>query len=178
MLYSVLLVSAMQPRESTLSIHTPPHSDPPSHLTPPILLGCHRAPPLQVVPVLNSNFPVTIYFQHGDIYISVLFSQFMPPSPSPAVSTVCSLHLCLYSCPANRFISTIFLDSIYMCVYVNIQYLFFSTSLFIAGSIFICLTGIDSNAFPFMRAEVFKCIKTPEGWWVCRKNKNIKSPGT
>ena len=29
-----------------------------------------------------------------------------------------------YSCPADDFISTIFLDSIYMCV--NIQYLFFS----------------------------------------------------
>ena len=26
----------------------------------------------------------------------------------------CSLHLCLYSCPANRFIGTIFPDSIYM----------------------------------------------------------------
>ena len=37
---------------------------------------------------------------------------------------VCSPRLCLYSCPANRFISTIFLDSIYMCV--NIGYLFYS----------------------------------------------------
>ena len=45
----------------------------------------------------------------------MLLCQFVPTSPSPAVSTVCSLCLHVYSCPANRFISTIFLDSIYMC---------------------------------------------------------------
>ena len=33
-----------------------------------------------------------------------------------------------YSCPANGFISTVFLDSIYMCA--NIQYLFFSNILY------------------------------------------------
>ena len=44
----------------------------------------------------------------------MLLSQLVPPSPSPAVSTVCSLHLHLYSCPVDRFISTTFLDSIYM----------------------------------------------------------------
>ena len=37
---------------------------------------------------------------------------------------VCSPHLCLYSCPANRFISTIFLDSTDMCW----QTIFFSLS--------------------------------------------------
>ena len=45
---------------------------------------------------------------------SLLYSQFTPPSPSPTVSTACSLLLHLYSCPANRFIQTIFLDSTYM----------------------------------------------------------------
>ena len=40
--------------------------------------------------------------------MSMLLSHFVPPCPQ-----VCSLHLCLYSCPAARFISTDFLDSIY-----------------------------------------------------------------
>ena len=38
--------------------------------------------------------------------------QFPPPSPCPAVSTSL-LCLCLYSCPANGFINTSFLNSIH-----------------------------------------------------------------
>ena len=52
----------------------------------------------------------------SSVYISMLRSQFVALSPSPAVSKVCSLCLHLYSCPANRFISIIFLNSIYICV--------------------------------------------------------------
>ena len=51
-------------------------------------------PPLQVViehqvelPVLHSNFPLTIFFTSGNVYVSILLSQFIPPSPSPTVST-------------------------------------------------------------------------------------------
>ena len=53
---------------------------------------------------------------------SLTLSQLpLPPSPCRQVH---SLHLHLYSCPAPRFIRTIFfLDSIYM---VSIWYLFFS----------------------------------------------------
>ena len=57
-----------------------------------------------------------------------------------------SLHLHLYWCPTKRFISTIFLDSIYI---INIWYLFFTfwlTSLCIAGSGYIHLTRTDSNS--------------------------------
>ena len=36
-------------------------------------------------------------------------------SPCVHMSTIC---VSLYSCPANSFISTIFLDSIYMCSYI------------------------------------------------------------
>ena len=39
---------------------------------------------------------------------------------------VCSLHLHLYSCPANQSISTIFLDSIYMQSYMIFVFPFFS----------------------------------------------------
>ena len=77
-------------------------------------------PPLQVVtklgadlPVLCSCFPLAIYFTFGSVYMSMLLSHFVPayPSPSPCPQ-VRSLHLHLYSCPAPRFIRTIFfLDS-------------------------------------------------------------------
>ena len=56
---------------------------------------------------------------------------FHPPLPSPCPQ-VCSLRLHLHSCPADRFISNIFPDFIY----VNIQYLFFSFWL-----ILLCITA-------------------------------------
>ena len=34
-------------------------------------------------PVLHSNFPLAIYFTYGNVYVSVLLSQFILPSPSP-----------------------------------------------------------------------------------------------
>ena len=70
----------------------------------------HRAE----LPVLYSRFPLTIYFTHGSVFMSNLISQFIPPSPSPPCPNVCSLHLHLCSCPASRFICTIFLDSTHM----------------------------------------------------------------
>ena len=72
-------------------------------------------PPLQVVtqhpadlPVLCSSFPLVIYFTFGCVYMSMPLSHFVLaslPTPCPQVH---SLHLRLYSCPATRFISTIF----------------------------------------------------------------------
>ena len=60
--------------------------EPPCHF-PPI-------PPVQVItehhlelPVLHSSFPLGICFTHGTVFMSVLFFQLIPPSPSPAVST-------------------------------------------------------------------------------------------
>ena len=50
------------------------------------------------------------------VYICKLQSpNSLCPSSPPWCSCVCSLCLCLYSCPANRFICTIFLDSTCMC---------------------------------------------------------------
>ena len=60
-----------------------------------------------------------ISFTYGQVYVSMLLSPFVLPSPSPAISTVCSILLLLYSCPTNRFIPTFFLDSIYVCVCVK-----------------------------------------------------------
>ena len=95
---------------------------------PPIL----PFPPLQVVtkhqadlPVLCGCFPLAIYSTFGNVYMSIPLSQLVPaysfPSPCPQVH---SLRLCLYSCPAPRFVRTIFLKIPFVCV--SIWYLFFS----------------------------------------------------
>ena len=80
------------------------------------------------------------------------------PLLPPLGPQVCSLCLHLHCCPANKLISTIFLDSIYMLMY-NI-YLFFSfwlTSLCRTGSRFIHVTRTDSNSFIFM-AESYSIL--------------------
>ena len=70
----------------------------------------------------------------SNVYMSVLLSQFVPPSPSPTVFSTSVLYFCISTHPANKFISTNFLDSIYMHIYISIyQHLLFSfwfTSLF------------------------------------------------
>ena len=90
--------------------------------------------PLQVVtkhqadlPVLCGCFPLAIYFTFGSVYMSMLLSHFVPAYPSHSLCPqVHSLHLCLYSCTAARFIRTIFffLESIYMSQHTVFVFLF------------------------------------------------------
>ena len=61
--------------------------------------------------IMNST-PFTINCQQCVCFHATL--QFVPPSPSPAVSTCLFVCLHLHCCPENRSISTIFLDFIYM----------------------------------------------------------------
>ena len=61
------------------------------------------------------QLPLAICFTHGSVYMSVQPPQLVPLPPSLSVSTHLLLRLLLYSCPVTKFISTIFLDSIYMC---------------------------------------------------------------
>ena len=79
----------------------------PHHPTP---LHCHRAPGWP--PLLDSSSPRAICFTHGHVYMSVALSQLVPPSLFPDMSQVCSPHLCLYSCPTNRFSSVQFSRSV------------------------------------------------------------------
>ena len=56
--------------------------EPPSHLRPTSLsqstgFGC---------PVSYIKLPLAIYFTYGNVNVSMLFSQIMPPSPSPTES--------------------------------------------------------------------------------------------
>ena len=82
---------------------------------------CSPLPPFQTVTgccvqlsVWYSTLPLAPYFAYGTVCFQATLSVHLTFS-FPAVSKVYSLCLCPYSCPANRFISTIFLDSMYMC---------------------------------------------------------------
>ena len=76
-----MLVSAIQQCESVITIPSLlslPFSPPPD----PTPLGRHRAPGL--TPCDIQQHP-TSYFTHGSVCMSMLLSQFIPPSPSPTV---------------------------------------------------------------------------------------------
>ena len=60
---------------------------------------------------------LVICFTLDNIHVLMLFSQNIPPSPSPTESKSLffwTVHLCLFFCFAYRVIVTIFLNSIYM----------------------------------------------------------------
>ena len=107
LLYNVVLVSAIQQCEAAKSIHRSPSP------TPPHPSSLSQSTSLRLS-VSSSKLPQAISFTYGSIYVPVLPPQFIPPYSYRLCSQVCSLCLCLYSCPADRFISTIFLDSIYV----------------------------------------------------------------
>ena len=148
-----MLVPAMYQYESATDIHM----FPPAWITPPAPTPFHPsrlsqgwAPTVSsLYHTANSNW-LSILQMVMHIF-SVLLFQFFHLFPSPTVSQVCSLCLHLHCCPANRFISTIFLVYVYICI--NIWHLFFSfwfTSFYIISSRFIHLIRTDSNVFLFM----------------------------
>ena len=126
MLYNVALVSAIQQSKSAIIIYIymyiymhihiyvcvcPVPCEAPSPLPPhPIMLSQS----IRLGSLLYSSFPLDICFTHDGVYMSKLLSQYCLPSPFLTVHKF-SLLLPLRSFPANRFISTIFLDSIYIC---------------------------------------------------------------
>ena len=57
-------------------------SCPPSRMPPLWVIAEHQAGS----PVLYGSSALAIWFTHGSAYMSVLLSQFVPPSSSPAVS--------------------------------------------------------------------------------------------
>ena len=105
---NVVLVSTIQQSESAISIYPLPLK-PPYHSPP-----CQHSRSSQGTKLSFLCFPLTICFTHGGVYMSMLFSQFIPPSHFPTVSaSLFSTSVSLFL-PYNTFISTISLDYIYM----------------------------------------------------------------
>ena len=65
-------------------------------------------------PSICTAMPPALCHARGDIYIPVLLSLFTQPSPAPATSLSQFSMSESHSCPANMFVSTIALDSIYV----------------------------------------------------------------
>ena len=78
-----------------------------------------------------------------------MFQYSLSSSSPPPVHKSIPLCLHLPCCLEERFISTIFLDSISMHYYMIFVFLFLS-SLYIIGSSLIQLISTDSNVFLFM----------------------------
>ena len=119
----------------------------PSHSLSPLPSqpsGSSQSPARVELSVLVSRFSAASYF-HDRVCMSIPTSRFFPPPfPTALHSHLCSLHLCLYPCPANGFICTIFLEPTYM---------FFSfcfTSLFRRVSRSIHISTNDSISFLLM----------------------------
>ena len=111
MLYSVALVSAIPQCKSVLIVCVCVYSLP---LKPPFPLPSHctLSQSQAGLPVLHSSCPLAVYFT---MIVHICQCYFLNSShPLPALCSVSSLHLHLHSFPANRLISTIFLDFIYM----------------------------------------------------------------
>ena len=103
-----MVVFAIHQHESAMNVHVshqpepplpPPSSPHPSGLSQSTSFGC---------PASCIEFALVIYFTCGNKCVSMLFSQIIPPSPSPT-EFKSSLHLCLFCCPVYRVVVTIFI---------------------------------------------------------------------
>ena len=101
LLYSIVLISGIL-QDSVIGIHSPP-------TTLLQLVAEHQFE----LPESSSKFPLSISRMVMYVFpCYFLFVSLSPsPQPCPQVSSQC---LCLHCCSSNRFVSTIFLDSIYM----------------------------------------------------------------
>ena len=113
MLYNIVLVSAIYQHESAISTHMFPHPvELPSHLPPhPTPLGYHRVPDFSsLCRTVNSHWLSN--FSCDNSYDSILLSLFVPPSPSPTVSTSVFSMSTSPLLPADKLISNTRLEKV------------------------------------------------------------------
>ena len=99
--------------------------------------------------------------------------------PFPLHPHVPSLHLCLYSCPGNRFICAIFLDSTYMGWYAIFGFLFL-TYFTLYDNLSTCLSiNIEILKEILKWSEVVQLcpMLRPRGLWPTRLLRPWDSPG-
>ena len=125
MLYRILLFSVIPQHESAIGIHisSPFRTSLPSPCTsnPSRLI----TEPLFELLEPQSKFPLAIYFTYGNVSFHVILHTSHPlVPPTTPCPYICSLCLCLHCCLENKSISTLFLDSIYMCQYMIFLFLF------------------------------------------------------
>ena len=117
MLYNIVLASAMYQHESAIGIHmnTYIHTSPYIHMSsihtyvlPPPPTAFHSSRLSQStrfeLPASYSKFPLAIYFAYGDVYVSVLLFQFVPPFSFPNCDHKSVLYACILE-DLNRLFS-------------------------------------------------------------------------
>ena len=172
MLHNTVLVSVVHRSESAIRTHMSPYTRlltlPPILPIPPLSASAkHRAD----LPVLCCRFPLANYFMFSSVFMLMLLSfhpSFPLPPPCPQVHSLC---LCLYSCPATRFISTIFF--LRFRIYVLAYCICFSLS-DLLHSVWQTIsppTSLEITQFLFYGWVIFHCIYVPHllypfiCWW-------------
>ena len=86
LIYNIVMASAIHQHESPIGIHVTPPS------WTPLLPPCPSHPPRWSWNTSSGFFvsytklPLALDFTYGNVHVSILFSQAIPPSPSPTVS--------------------------------------------------------------------------------------------
>ena len=126
MFYNILLVSAIHQHESAIGMRVPSLLNLLPKSTP-----FHSSRLLQStrfeLPVSYSKVPLAIYFQYGNVSVSMFLLQLVPPSPFTTVSTslfsISVSPLLLYKYVHQYYLSTFH-------IYVQIHDICFSLSYF------------------------------------------------
>ena len=119
-----MLVSTIHHHESAIAMHMSPPSWPfPPPPTPSHSSRLSQSTRLSFLHQRANSHLLSILHMVRCMFPCCSLHSSHPLLP-PLCPEVCSLCLCLHCCPAKRFISIIFLDSIYMCQYTVFVFLF------------------------------------------------------
>ena len=115
-----------------------PHPKPPSDLPPHTIPLGHPSAPAPSILYHSSNLD----WQSVSHMVIYMFQCHSPksshPRPLPQSPKDCSIHLCLFYCLTYRVIITIFLNSIYIYIYICISILYWCFSFWLPS---LCIIG-------------------------------------